>query len=1089
MRSPHRGSLPIFAALLLSAAANAQTTQGLISGRVVDSRTGAGLAGGEISYQSTAATIGGLATTDRAGYFVLPLLSPGFYKLRVGAPGYQAQELYQVDLPVAGRLDYTFRLRALNDVWEAGQYRSVFQPNSDAIVTFYGPDVDTSRAGSFEATRGARASLESSLSQVIDSTQLRDLPFQGRDVYTMLVTQPGVTADGSTARGLGLAINGQRPSSSNFLLDGLENNNYLVTGPLNAIPPEGVQEYRVSTSNFSAEYGRTSGFLANAVSRAGGNEWHGVGYYYFKNDKLNANGFQQNLQGLPKPPVKESQPGFFIGGPIKKQVLLASSSFEYFRFRSRGDPEKVTLPTTVFTQLYTAPGSISRKLLEQFPAPAVTDGVNPTAEVKLSAPSSVNRTLALPRLDYLRRGGAERVLFRVAIARFERPDFIWTPYKDFVSPMSQNTTGAGVSWVRSFKPHLTNEARFGWSDDVLRFDRARPDIPTLVSDAVLPGSPSFYEYRNHGRSLELVENLIWTRGRHILKFGGGWLHRNIDGFLTAGRDGYYAFLTAIDFAIDQPFLFLSTASRAEVANRRAVLPAYDREYRYNQAFGFFQDSFKLSPRLVLNFGGRYESLGAPVNTGAVKDAFVRLGSGSALGQRLAGAAFVFPSAGNQQLYDADRNDFAVRAGFSWSPRRDSKLVARGSYGVFYDRPFENLWQNLRSNNFVLASASLDRQYDYLTPVPRVLSTVSDLNVRPDFPTPTLYQPELRNAYVHSYFGGLQYAVTEELSAEISVLGSLGHKLITTDAINRPLSLSADAAGATNFLRYYNPNLPLISYRGNQGFSNYHAVTATARYRGQRSLWQASYSYSKTVDNQSEPLAGDFFDLSFTRIAGGGRSTRAAFSRQFDSSGDRGNSDFDQRHNFIVYSIWDIPSLLESTKLKWLGRGWKFSQLAAVRTGFPFSVTAPTVFDFGGEFLFNNRANVARPGSVFVETAAKGGRRLLNPDAFVQPDRGKLGTSARNGFRGPGFYNLDVSLSRTVAIGWLGESVRLQIRADAFNLLNHTNLANPDAIFSPANTDNFGIALFGRKGRDTGFPAVSPLAESARQVQVLLRLEF
>ncbi len=197
-----------------------------------------------------------------------------------------------------------FQLRPLNAVWESGQYRSVFLPGSKTIVTFYGPDVDSSRSGTFEATQGRRGALESTVSQVIDPSQVRDLPLAGRDVYTMLVTQPGVTADTGTARGLGLAINGQRPSSSNFMLDGLENNNYLVTGSLTPIAPEAIDEYRVSTNNFSAEYGRTSGYLANAVSRSGGNRFHGIGYFYLKNDALNANGFQENLAGLKRTPVK-----------------------------------------------------------------------------------------------------------------------------------------------------------------------------------------------------------------------------------------------------------------------------------------------------------------------------------------------------------------------------------------------------------------------------------------------------------------------------------------------------------------------------------------------------------------------------------------------------------------------------------------------------------------------------------------------------------------------------------------------------------------------------------------------------------------
>ena len=248
----------------------AQSTQGLISGSIVNSVTGRPVMGASITYESTALSATGTYQSDAHGAYFLPLLSTGTYSVRAIAPGYQSQELQQLDLPVAGRIQIDFKLRPLNDVWEAGQYRSVFLPGSKTIVTFYGPDVDTSRSGTFEGQQGTVGTLDTSMSYVIDPTQIEDLPLQGRDVYTMLVSLPGVTADQGTARGLGVSVAGARPSSTNFLLDGVENNNYLITGPLSPVAPEAVQEYRISTNNYSAEYGQTAGFVANAITRAGG---------------------------------------------------------------------------------------------------------------------------------------------------------------------------------------------------------------------------------------------------------------------------------------------------------------------------------------------------------------------------------------------------------------------------------------------------------------------------------------------------------------------------------------------------------------------------------------------------------------------------------------------------------------------------------------------------------------------------------------------------------------------------------------------------------------------------------------------------
>ena len=154
----------------------------------------------------------------------------------------------------------------------------------------------------------------------------------------MLVAQPTVSSDAGTSRGWGLAANGQRPSASNLLLDGLENNNYLVTGPLSAVAPESVQEYRVSVNNFSAEYGRTSGFLANAVTRSGGSAWHGTVYANWKNEALNANDFQNNRQGIPRTPIKEYQPGYFVGGPIVRETVFFRALWNSSRHGASGTP-------------------------------------------------------------------------------------------------------------------------------------------------------------------------------------------------------------------------------------------------------------------------------------------------------------------------------------------------------------------------------------------------------------------------------------------------------------------------------------------------------------------------------------------------------------------------------------------------------------------------------------------------------------------------------------------------------------------------------------------------------------------------------
>ncbi|HYL39120.1 MAG TPA: carboxypeptidase regulatory-like domain-containing protein [Bryobacteraceae bacterium] len=1079
--------------LLCALAGLSQTTQGLISGRLADSVTGRPVSAATILFSSSASNLAGASTSDASGYYYLPLLSPGFYQLRVTAPGYQAQEVQQIELTVAARVELDFRLRPLSDVWEAGEYKSVFLPGSKTIVTFYGPDVDPSKTGSFDAQKGRRAALESTVSEVIDSNEIDNLPLAGRDVYTMLVTLPGVTSDAAIGRGLGLSINGQRPSASNFLLDGVENNNYLITGPLTVLAPEAIQEYRVSTNNFSAEYGRTSGFLANAITRSGSNSFHGVAYWYLSNDALNANAFQRNLLGSPRTPDKQSEPGYFVGGRILRDRMFFSSAWDYMRSRSQRDPFTFLLPSASFVNNFTAPGSLARQLLTEFPAPVVKNGNLTTAQLALAAPVAVDRYLAIERLDYTSRDGKDRVMGRVLVNRLSQPDFIWSPYKDFVSPLNEYTWAAAASYTRLVQPNLTNEARFSASDDNLHWSRAHPEIPSLTtgdvyivdgaaqSGVTLPGSPAFYAYKNANRSWELLDNLIWSRGRHVMTAGAGLLVRSADGFLTAGRDGQYTFSNIVAFAIDSPTYFRAAIDRTSLPV--VQLPSFNRTYQYPQYFLFAQDTFKVTPRLTANYGVRYEFYGGPQNTGATKDVLVRLGAGSTLPQQLAGATLQNPASGDEQLFGSDKTDFAVRAGASYDLFGSGRTLLRGAYGTFYDRPFDNLWENLRNNSFILPLLTLRGRTNYLAPVATVLASFQGQPLASDFPDLTLVPPDLRNGYAHSYFAGIQHRVTDNFTLEVNGLGSYGRRLITTDIINRDFSTLAGR---------YNPNLADIAYRANQGFSDYNALAAVARYRAGRGMVQASYTWSHSIDNQSDPLIGDFFNLNFTSIQRtGGSNGRSAFSEQFNPQADRGNSDFDQRHNLVVFSYWELPAPFANSKWGGLLRGWTAGEMAAFRSGFPFTVIGTSNAIAGQGEILNNRPNILDPKQTLLPSPVPvpGGEQLLNPAGFAEAAPSTLGNAGRNAFIGPGFYSVDLSVARFFALPWLGEGGRLRFRADFFNVLNHANLGNPDSVFTAPLSSTFGVATFGRQGSPSGFPAVTPLNETPRQIQLSVKVEF
>jgi Carboxypeptidase regulatory-like domain/TonB dependent receptor len=1075
--------LTIACLLLVVGTLIGQTTQGIISGRVVDSGTAKPLAGATVTYNARVGEIGGTTTTDSRGYFTLPLLSPGTYRLLVKKDDYQPQQIEQVELPVAGWLDFAFLLRPVSDVWEAGHFRSVVFPSSDAVLTFYGPDVDTSRSGLFEAADAARMTLDTSLSTVIDQQIISNLPLNGRDVYTLLATQPGVTSDTATARGLGLAVGGQRPSASNFLLDGLENDNYLVTGPLHIMAPESVDEYRISTANYSAEYGRTSGVIANAITRSPGTSWHGRVYDYLKTGLLDANGFQENANGIARAPLTETEPGVLVGGPVLARRLFVSASFELGRHRSEQDPESITLPTAAFLPL-TAPNSTARKLLEQYQPPPINAANAPLAELIVRPPVAENRLLSTSRLDYLRGGGSQRFLLRAVTSRDNQPDFGWTPYEDFVTPLIQNTLGTGGAWVWTPNPRMTNESRAGVTVDEMHFNRPHPDVPTLTAadGTILPGSPEPYSYRNHGRNVELEENQLWMLGRHVFKFGGGVLARLITGYVTPGQSGYFGFRSGLDFAQDMPITFYIARLREDPSAN--IVPDYNRSYRYTQYSAFAEDSFKASPRFGVNLGFRYENFGAPANVGDAKDAEVQLAAANTLGQGIAGGRIVYPGAGNEQIYHADNHGLAVRAGFAYDPRGRAQTVIRGGYGIFYDQPFDNLWMTLQINNLVLAAPVGNQSLPFLLPVSHETAALT-LEPIPNFPQLTLLQPGMRDAYAQNAFIGVQQRIATNFTAQMNAVGSLGRELLTTDLLNRPLSVPV-SSNLSNPFGKFQPSWPMIAYRGNQGSSDHYGLEIVARYQRPQLQFQGSYTLSHTIDNQSDPLAGEFFNFNFTNP---GTQPSATFTRQFDSSADRAASDFDQRHNLVMYGVWEPPALFGENKRAALFRSWTFGGLAAFRSGFPYNPIATSAFNGSGAYYLNNRPNLILPSEEFLNVSAPGGVQILNPAAFAAPPPGTLGNIGRNALRGPGFYSADLSLSRT--FGWrrLGEAGQVTLRADAFNLLNHVNLNNPETSLNASLPTAFGAALYGRQGYDPGFPGLSPLNETARQIQMMLRVEF
>jgi hypothetical protein len=1077
--------------LLLGLPCGAQTTQGIILGRITDSVTGRPIAASVLCLnEATTASVA--ATADISGNYAVGSLSPGRYRVTISAPQYQSQQARSLDLPVSGRVELNFRLRPLSDVWEAGQYRSWRLPESQQTLGYYGPDVDTSRVAIFNANQGYVTPLDVSLSDVISPIEIENLPLIGRDVYTMLLLIPGVTSDTATARGLGFSVDGQRPSSSNYLLDGVENNNLLVTGPLSAATPEFVQEYRISTANYSAEYGRTSGFIANAITHSGTNQWHGSAFAFGETKLLNANGFQENAQGFDRPAFTEIQPGAVISGPLLRNRLFLFGGFETLLSHGSGDPQTFALPTRSFIDS-TSSDSYAGQILRKFLPETVPDGTGSVGLATIGPPTSLDRTDTLLRLDY---AASQRHQFfaRAALDVLNQHNLLSSPYPDFSAHFRQRSLSIAAGVISRLGASSENEFRVGRGEDSVRVDTPNSEVPTLVIDTqfqvgdqfypvAMPGKTNAFDYRNAGRNIELLDN--WSRfmGRHSLKAGGGFLQRDIDLNVSVYPEGYLQFNTLEGFAQSQ-LVNLQAQFDQLSDNHDPVSPG--RSYRYRQFDGFVQDSFHISNRLTIDYGLRYEFYGSPLNVGAQKDYLIQLGGGPTIEDSIMNARATLPSSsGNQVIYSSRPSNWAIRYGIAWDPTGRGRTVVRASYGIFYDRLFDNLWNNVIQNRYGTGDWTFSQPVSLGVPLAQLEAAGQYQSFTEVIPA-LAFQPNLRAPRTQSAFAGVQQSLGRGINLEVHAQASRSRQLITTDEVNRPFSVTPSES---NLDGYLNPAIAnYINYRANQGSADYSALVTAVRFQRARFTGQVSYTWSHSIDNQSEPLAGTFFDFNtFHAAQTSGSPFISSFTQQFASSLDRGNSDFDQRQNLVFFFTYRPRFFSGATKVGALLRDWTLSSLGAVRSGLPFTVYAEANYTAAiPEYLINQRADLTLPGQAYISEPANGGRLLLNTSAFANPGPNVIGTSGRNEFFGPGLFNTDISVARSFALPKLAESARITVRADFYNFFNHANLNNPESFYGAA---DFGVALFGRSEVNNGFTLLEPLTETARQTQILLRLEF
>lgn len=993
--------------------ASAQTARGAIVGTISDV-SGAVIPDATVTVTELDTKQVYTARANNTGYFVVTSLLPGNYSVQAEKPGFRAKVVQPVEVNVATQVTVNLVLPV------AGAAAAVTVTSEPALV-------DTSNA---------------SLGQVVRNKPIEDLPLNGRNFLQLALLTAGalpvapVSENGLVYKST-VNISGGRESSNQYTIDGVVNSAGTFEGMNMALSVDAIQEFNVQRNTFSAEYGYGTSQV-NVATRSGTNALHGTVYEFLRNDVFDTRQYFDKTI----PPLRQNQFGASIGGPLRKGQTFFFGNYEGFRMR-RANTLIATLPTAtelsgdfsgeapVIDPLTHAPfpnnmipsdriSPLSSRIIALLPSIA-----NGGANNFVTAPSAATDTDQFTvRLDQS-WGEKDRLFARYSFLRTD----IGLPSYAALSGSTVNDVAhnAGLEWTHTFSSHMLNTARFGFNryyHKTIQEGAGGPDLlqfQNVVTNPIINGLPtvsitgysSFGGFITHpdlvGENLFQYEDAVtWVKGAHTIKFGGGLRHiqyPHITGLFDRGLFSFAGFVSGnpvADFLLGNPFLALGAGHLPS-----AYLTIY-------QVDGYFQDDWKIHPRLTLNLGLRYERSSVP------KDRYRgRLGTfdertGTVVpGQDVEGAGLVNP----------DNNNFGPRIGFAWQPFQNDRTAVRGAYGVYYDVKTINelnfglgidlAWQQLVDFNPIFGLPP-SLQWDNLFPPASSLATAGILTDDPFARTP----------YVQQYSLGIQQQFPRKFVFEASYVGSVGRKSNVRFNLNQG-RLPAYPGEPLN-VRVPYPDLGAISMSKNEGMSSYNALQTKLERRYSRNLYMlVTYTWAKSLDRGS--ASGD------------------SAQDRMNPQAEYGLSDFDQRHRFVASVLYQLPfgrgqRLLPnlSTAPNYLLGGWQLNTIVTYGSGTPFSVAIGTDGSLTG--VNYQRANIVGLDNGNLPSDQRSPSHWFNTAAFEIAPQGTFGDSGRNIVIGPPTTNVDLSLFKDFPIG----ERSLQFRAEFFNALNHSQFGLPVA---------------------------------------------
>ena len=1017
--------------------AGAQTTA-TISG-TVQGQDGYVLPGVTVTVTNEGTGLARTAVAGQEGRYVIAALPPGRYELRAELAGFKPHTRAGIELTISETL-------AINITLLVGALEI-----TDEVVGIT-PLVNTA---------------SSELSYLVGAAAIEQLPLNGRNYTDLALLQPGVLAfphrDGGSvvAHGLGISINGQDPRSNVYLLDGTVQNDF-TNGPAGsaagtALGMETIREFRVQANAYSAEFGRNSGGQVNILTKSGTNQLAGSAFEFHRNEAMDARNF---FDAGDKPDFHRNQFGGTMGGPISP-----NRAFFFFGYESLIERLGRTISTVVpddNARLGMLPsGTIPvdaavAPYLAEFPranGPSLGQGL---AVHNFPFSQTLDEHFGQARIDVNLAGGRRQLFARYTLD--DTNQFLPTDYPQFPREFLSRNQFFTTEYRHIFSPSTLSTARLGFSrtriGQNVEANTTRPLQPFVPGRGIM-GAIDIGGLRRFGpqssANLRLVQNVfsvqndyIHTRGRHLIK-GGALVERYQDNMVNPTFSlGIYAFPNLPAFLQNTPDNFIGLTPEAQ----------FDRYWRFT-LFGFYvQDDYQVTPRLTLNGGLRYEFTTLPAD---------KYGRDVAMPDLSAASETIGPLYENPTL-----TNLSPRAGFAWDVRGDGRTALRAGYGLYFNtNNHQNLIVTVTNPPFTPRPVIVNPTF----PDPP-FSRAAAISIRP-------IQYDLENPRVHVYNVNLQREIWWRTAVTVGYAGSRGRHLLRSNDVNTALPVIRP--DGTPFIPAGTPrrnrSFSTIELKSSDGESWYNALLLDLRRRWSNGLsFQSSYTWSKSEDTTQ---ASTFF----SDATNGTTSAMPEYIPGYN----RGPSDFDVRHNWVLNFSWELPFANRLTgAAAAILDGWNLSGIWTARSGQPLTVFVASNRSRSqwnpsrGPGIGQDRPSYA-PG-LDPDTAVLGRvDRWFNPAAFALPPAGTFGNTGRGDFRGPDLRTLDLSLSKGARWNLLGANGRLEFRMEAFNVLNRANFGVPELRAFAGRADNEApLATFGR---------ISSTVTSGRQVQLGIRATF